>query len=96
MKTAQLFSFTFRSVGGILFHTFPPGDEFKFGRHQRIQAYVNQVEAGLFQLGQKPGQVHAVGCHRNGFQAVQLPQLGCRENNSIFSLLFKFQIIHPS
>lgn len=66
------------TVGQMLFHTLAPDDELKFGRNQRVQAYVNQVKASILQLGQKSRQVHAVGRHSDGFQALQLLQLCCR------------------
>lgn len=59
--------------------TFPPDNELKLSGDQGIKADVDQIKARFFQLRQKPGQVHAVGCHCNGLQALQLPQFLCRK-----------------
>lgn len=55
--------------------TFPPDDELKLSRHQGVQADVEQVQTSLLQFRQQPHQVHSIGGHSNGLQALQLPQL---------------------
>lgn len=58
--------------------TFASDDELKLGRTQRVQADVDQVHSGLFQPREQPGQVDAVGCHGDCFEALQRPQVCCR------------------